>query len=257
MRSSFESLLLSLGRLCGIYWTYKTLNFFYLHCLCSNSLRCYRAKSGGWALVTGASAGIGEAFVEELAKRGLNVILVARSGQTLEEISLRLREKYEIQTLVISADCGNVEESIAKISSSIKGLPLTMLVNNVGVEFGEPSPLLEKSIDQVDGMIDINVRFTTLLTMKLLPVLIQNTTSTVRGAVINVASVAHNVSPPLVAVYSGTKSYTTTFSQSLSSEIRTHYPGTPVDVMCVRPGFVETKMSGLIANSLKGYLLQV
>jgi 17beta-estradiol 17-dehydrogenase / very-long-chain 3-oxoacyl-CoA reductase len=246
-----------LGALSGIYFAYTFLNFVYLHFLCSNSLQCYRGKSGGWALVTGASAGIGEAFAEELAKRGLNLILVARSAQILQEISLRLQKKYNIQTLVIPSDCGRVEETIEKIFSSLKDLSLTMLINNVGVEFGEPSPLLEKSSEQVNGMIDINVRFTTLLTMKLLPILIQNTSTTTRSAIINVASVAHNVSPPLVAVYSGTKSYTTTFSQSLSSELRTHYPGALVDVLCVRPGFVETKMSGLIANSLKGYLLQV
>jgi 17beta-estradiol 17-dehydrogenase / very-long-chain 3-oxoacyl-CoA reductase len=252
-----DRFLQSFGGICGIYCGYKAIKFLILHFLCHNNLKCYGAQKGKWALVTGASAGIGEAFVEELARRGMNIILVARSENLLKEISSKLEERYRIQTLVISADCGRVEDSIEKISNLTQDLSLTMLINNVGVEFGEPSPLLEKTVEQVDGMIEINIRFTTLITMKLLTQIMKNTSPTCRGAIVNVASVAHNVAPPLVAVYSGTKSYTTTYSKSLSSEIRTHYPNVPIDVMCIRPGFVETKMSGLIANSLKGYLLQV
>jgi 17beta-estradiol 17-dehydrogenase / very-long-chain 3-oxoacyl-CoA reductase len=257
MEICWDSVLRSFGAVCGAYYGYQVIRFLILHFLCRNKLRCYGAHQGKWVLVTGSSAGIGEAFVEELARRGMNIILVARPEHLLKEISAKLEGKYGIQTRVIPADCGNVEDSIRKISNLIQDLPLTMLINNVGVEFGEPSPLLEKTVEQVDGMIDINIRFTTLITIKLLPQIMKNTSSTCRGAIVNVASVAHNVAPPMVAVYSGTKSFTTTYSKSLSSEMRTHYPHVPIDVLCIRPGFVETKMSGLIANSLKGFLLQV
>lgn len=255
----------------GIYSFNILLNsfkFIYLHFICYNSLLNYQNKNkenqennknnnNSWVIITGSSAGIGEEYCNELAKKGMNLILISRSFTLLNEISKKLKEKYLIEVIIIIADCEKVEESIELIYNQVKDLYITMLINNVGVEYGEPSPLLEKTKHDIDGMINVNIRFTTFLTQKILPILIKNASNGTRCAIIHTASVAQDVSPPLIAVYSATKAYTTTFSRSLSAELRMHYPNVPIDVICLRPGFVETKMSGLKANTLKGRLLQV
>lgn len=238
-----------------------------IHFLCRNDLTCYRARRGGWALVTGASAGIGEAFAWELARKGMNMVIVARSTKTLEALASELREKCGVRVLVVTADAAQGERAVDGIMKQLQtdGVDkhLTMLINNVGVEFGDPCPLLLKDIADMDGMIDINVRFSTLMTARCLPMLLaagearSDTGEPLRAACVNVASTAANATPPLLAVYSGTKAYNRAFSTSLSSEMRTHYPSSRVDVLSVRASFVETRMSGLKANCLQGYMMQV
>mmetsp|Transcript_29681 Transcript_29681/g.50093 ORF Transcript_29681/g.50093 Transcript_29681/m.50093 type:complete len:336 (-) Transcript_29681:221-1228(-) len=237
-----------------------------IHFLCRNDLTCYRARQGGWALVTGASAGIGEAFAWELARRGMNVVIVARSTKTLETLAAQLKEECSVEVLVVTADAAQGESAVDYIMKKLQGegvdKHLTMLINNVGVEFGDPCPLLLKHTADMDGMIDINVRFSSLITARCLPLLLaageaRRTGEPLRAACVNVASTAANATPPLLAVYSGTKAYNRAFSTSLASEMRTHYPSSRVDVLSVRASFVETRMSGLKANCLKGYMMQV
>ena len=172
-----------------------------------------------------------------------------------------------MQVLVITADAAQGESAVDGIMKKLRSeevdQQLTMLINNVGVEFGDPCPLLLKDTTDMDGMIDINVRFSSLMTARCLPLLLAagearcDTGEPLRAACVNVSSTAANATPPLLAVYSGTKAYNRAFSTSLASEMRTHYPSSRVDVLSVRASFVETRMSGLKANCLKGYMMQV
>jgi len=184
----------------------------------------------------------------------------------LEALAADIRAQCGVQVLVITADASDGEKAVDFIAKEVKGGLqgglLTMLVNNVGVEFGEPCPLVEKKAEEIKGMVDVNVFFSTLMTAKCLPLLFsavapEDAQRGKRAAVINVASTAVNATPPLTAVYSGTKAYNTAFSTSLSSEMRRHHPSLPVDVLSARASFVETRMSGLKANTMEGMMLQV
>ena len=192
-----------------------------------------------------------------------HVYIYYDSTKTLERLAEELRGQYDVQVVVITADAAKGRNAIADIMTQVKrneDINLTLLVNNVGVEFGDPCPLLLKKVEDIDGMIDINVRFSTLFTAACLPLLLNNATgksALYRAGIINVASTAANATPPLLAVYSGTKAYNRAFSTSLSSELRQRYSSAEVDVLSARASFVETRMSGLKAGCLQGYLMQV
>ena len=177
------------------------------------------------------------------------------STQTLELLAKQLRAQCGVQVLVVPADAAKGEDAVAGILKQLESesVSVSLLVNNVGVEAGDPSPLLGKKTPDIDSMIAINVRFSTLLTAQCLPQLQlpregQNGDGH-RSGVVNVSSTAANATPPLLAVYSGTKAYNRAFSTALSSELRLHRPtpSSPVDVLSARASFVETKMSGLKA----------
>jgi uncharacterized protein len=189
------------------------------------------------ALVTGASAGIGKAFAERLARDGYELILVARRRDRLEALSARLREESSVSVDVLAADLtksdelGNVESRIAREPA------LDLLVNNAG--FGGYMPFVELAPARAEELVRLQVLAVTLLTRAALPGMIARK----KGAIINVSSrlafSASLPSPPLPkrAVYAATKSYINTFSRIVANELG----GTGVRVQALCPGVVRTE----------------
>lgn len=182
------------------------------------------------ALITGASTGIGAVYADRLARRGINLILVARNKEKLSQLAANLSDKYGVQVETIGADLANaiqVGQVANRLASDDK---ITMLVNNAGL--GATAKLAESSMDQMDAMIDLNVKALTRLTLAVVP-RFGNAGS---GAIINIASIVAIAPEVLNGVYGGSKAYVLALTQSLNHELG----GKGVRVQAVLPGAIET-----------------
>jgi short-subunit dehydrogenase len=189
------------------------------------------------ALVTGASAGIGAAFAERLARDGHDLVLVARRRERLENLAARLRADFGAHVDVVVADltdAGGLTEVEARVAHDER---LALLVNNAG--FGGYTPFVSIEPDIIDDLIDIHIRAVTRLTRGALPGMVGRGA----GGVINIASLlalSGTLPPkpmPHRAVYAAAKAYLVTFSQALAGELG----GTGVKVQVCLPGMVQTE----------------
>jgi len=199
----------------------------------------YQRPNGAWALVTGASAGIGFGTAQELAARGFNVILLGHLVDELEDAKASILAEFpsaQVRIIVMDAIIASAADIEAMVHS-ISSLPLTILVNNVG-GLAAPHPKLRPldayAAPAVDATLDLNIRFMTHLTRLLLPAL-------ARGGgpalVLSLSSVARD-GMPLVAIYSGCKAYVAALSAAVGREARA--AGQAVDTLAVVPGDVRT-----------------
>ena len=185
----------------------------------------------GTVLVTGASSGIGAVYADRLARRGHDLILVARDGARLEALATRLRAETGRRVDVITADLGDAGQRVRVEQRLRDDASLTLLVNNAGI--GTPGKLLESDVDQMQHMIELNVTALTRLTYAAVPGFIARG----RGAVINISSIV-SIAPELLnGVYGGSKAFVTAFSQSLHHELGAQ----GLRVQAVLPGATATE----------------
>jgi short-subunit dehydrogenase len=184
------------------------------------------------ALIAGGSRGIGYAIAEALAKRGWDLVLVARHMDDLQLAETRLEEKYHIQVDVLAKDL-SMEDTPAEIAAwcKEKKVRLRMLCNVAG--FGGARDYLQLPADTVRYMLRLNIESTVMLTYALLPMLEQNAPS----YILNVASMAGLGPMPSKNIYSATKSAVIFFSYSLHFQLRKK----DIHVSCLAPGPVYTK----------------
>ena len=190
---------------------------------------------GRFALITGASGGIGEAFVNLLASEGYEIMIVARNADQLNRVAGLATARYEAHIIPITLDLSRHDagDMIAREMSARDFSP-DVIINNAG--FGKLGKAAEIArIDQVN-MVDLNVRCLTDLTLRFLPDMLARG----RGGVLNVASLAGFMPGPYMATYYATKNYAITFSQALASELK----GTGVTVSALCPGPVLTGFQG-------------
>ncbi|CCB66338.1 MULTISPECIES: SDR family oxidoreductase [unclassified Hyphomicrobium] len=189
------------------------------------------SASQGTAVVTGASSGIGAIYADRLAKRGYNLILVARNEERLKDVAARISGTTGRSVTILPADL-NDKASLAKVESVLKENPaITMLVNNAG--FGSAVPLLQSDIGKMVEMIDLNVTALTRLAYAAAPAFV----SRGKGTIINISSVV-GIAPELLnGVYGGSKAYVLAFSQSLQHELADK----GVRIQAVLPGATATE----------------
>lgn len=194
-------------------------------------------------LVTGASAGLGEEFVRQLAPRLSRLVLVARRAERLEELAKELRAKFEIEVLVICADLSRSEER-ERIAAEVadKDWRVDVVVNNAGL--GDYGEFKSSEWARNEAMLKVNVEALTHLTHLFLPSMLARE----GGALVNVSSLASILPIPDFAVYAATKAYVSSFSEALRLEVRDF----GVDVLAVCPGPVETEFGGLAAREEAG-----
>jgi len=179
-----------------------------------------------WALVTGASSGIGAAFARALDRRGYAILLVARRRERLEELAKTLARAE-----VLTADLG-IEAEVARVASHALALgDVELLVNNAG--FASNGELLALDGEREVGMVKLNVLALMELAQRLLPSMIARNS----GGVINVSSIAAFQPVPYMATYGATKAFVLSWSEALSHELRK----TGVRVTCVCPGPTATE----------------
>lgn len=200
---------------------------------------------GQWALITGSTDGIGKAFAFQLAQRGLNLILISRTKERLDDVSNEIRKmNATIQIKTIPIDFSQDSKIYSTIIDQIKGLQIGVLINNVGMSYHYPEYFdqIENNEEFIEKMIRLNVISVANLTEIILPEMIERH----RGLIINVSSIAGRRPTPLVSLYSGTKRFVDLFSRSLSAECLSR--GVFVQSLC--PGYVVTKLSGIRKSSL-------
>ncbi|MCU1323969.1 MAG: short chain dehydrogenase family protein [Acidobacteriaceae bacterium] len=186
----------------------------------------------GLAVVTGASSGIGKIYADRLAKRGFDLLLVARRKQRLEQLSQELQQKHGVKAEILVADLGNSAdlERVSKALASDERI--TLLVNNAGV--GELKPTTAISLDAVNSLIDVNNKAITHLTLAVLP----NFTKRNSGTIINIGSILSFFALPMSTVYSATKAFLAIFTIGLRDELK----DTDVKVQLVLPAATETEI---------------
>lgn len=186
--------------------------------------------SKGTALITGASSGIGAVYADRLARRGYDLILVARNAGRLEALAARLIDETGRSVETIVADLGDTAD-LARIEAVLRDDPaITLLLNNAGV--GATQPLLESDIARMEAMIDLNVTAPMRLTYAAAPGFVARG----GGTIINIASIVAVAPEALNGVYGGSKAFVLAFSQSLHHELADK----SVRVQAVLPGATAT-----------------
>jgi uncharacterized protein len=185
----------------------------------------------GVALVIGASTGIGAIYADRLAKRGYDLILVARNEQRLNAVAKHLRAETGVQITALTADL-NDKAGLAKVEAVLREDPkITMLVNNAGV--GSVASILQADVDKMEAMIDLNVTALTRLTYAAAPAFVARGV----GTIINISSVVGIAVENLNGVYSASKSYVLSFGHSLQKDLAEK----GVRVQTVLPGATATE----------------
>lgn len=186
----------------------------------------------GTALITGASTGIGATYAGRLARRGYNLILVARDVKRMEELAERLRKETAMQIEVLPADLVN-KTDLLKVEQRLRNDPsITMLVNNAGMSVtGE---LADGEVEQYDAMIQLNVTAVLRLAAAVAPGFVKRQ----GGTLINIASVLALAPELFNGAYSATKAFVLNLTQSLQKELGQH----GMRVQAVLPGATRTEI---------------
>lgn len=188
--------------------------------------------SGKWALVTGASAGIGRALAEELAASGTNLVLTARRRDRLEQLASTLGNKHGVRTEIVVADLAR-PEAPGQIYTFLKGkgIEIELLVNNAG--FGAYGAFHESELSRDLEMVQVNCAAVVKLTRIFLPEMVARK----HGDILIVASVAGYQAVPYISLYAATKAFDLNFAVGIAEEVRRH--GVNVCALC--PGSTTTE----------------
>lgn len=199
--------------------------------------------AGKSALVTGATSGIGRAYAEVLASRGMDLVIVGRNGERLAEVADEITEETDARIEVLVADLSQ-REQIDAVANRAKHPDIGLVVNNAG--YGLAQPFVAGDVDQEQQMLDVLVTAVMRISHAALPGLIERNL----GGIINVSSVAGWLSS---GTYSAAKSWVTTFSESLAMQLRE----SEAHVMAVCPGFTRTEFqqrAGMRTETVPDYL---
>ena len=187
-------------------------------------------KSMGLAVITGASSGIGAVYADRLARRGYDLLLVARNQDRMAKLANKLTGETGSKVEILAADLSDSND-VAKLERILReDSTITLLVNNAGM--GATAPLLQADVTAMSRMIALNVEALTRLTYAAVPAFVRRGT----GTIINIASIVAIAPEKLNGVYGGTKAFVLAFSQSLKHEL----DGTGVNVQVVLPGATAT-----------------
>uniref|UniRef100_A0A3Q0SV26 Hydroxysteroid (17-beta) dehydrogenase 12b n=1 Tax=Amphilophus citrinellus TaxID=61819 RepID=A0A3Q0SV26_AMPCI len=198
--------------LCSVY---RLLSGFRVWVL-GNGRLVSPAKLGKWAVVTGATDGIGKAYAEELARRGFAIVLISRSQEKLDDVSKAIASKCGVETKTIEADFSAVD-IYSKIEAGLAGLEIGVL--------GKTAVGAEANFSQfIDTMVNINITSVCQVST---------------GAILNISSASGMYPVPLLTVYSASKAFVDYFSRGLQAE----YKSKGIIIQSVLPFFVATKLS--------------
>jgi short-subunit dehydrogenase len=184
-----------------------------------------RERYGEWALVTGASAGIGAEFARALAREGLSCVLTARREDRLRTLAAELERQHQVSTRVVATDLAD-PRGADRLLDAIKDLQIDVFINNAG--FGYAGRFDKLDTARLRAMVEVNCVAPVVLASRLLPGMRQRG----RGAMIVTGSVAGRQAVPRHAIYAATKAFDLLFGEALWAELR----GTGVDVLVLEPG---------------------
>eukprot|EP00099_Drosophila_melanogaster_P007847 NP_001260523.1 uncharacterized protein Dmel_CG13284, isoform D [Drosophila melanogaster] len=203
-------------------------------------------KFGQWAVVTGATDGIGKEYARELARQGINLVLISRTKEKLIAVTNEIESQYKVKTKWIAADFAKGREVYDQIEKELAGIDVGILVNNVGMMYEHPESLDLVSEDLLWNLLTVNMGSVTMLTRKILPQMIGRR----KGAIVNLGSSSELQPLPNMTVYAASKKFVTYFSKALELEVAEHN----IHVQLVMPNFVVTKMNAYTDRVMQGGL---
>jgi short-subunit dehydrogenase len=189
-----------------------------------------RERYGEWALVTGASSGLGSEFARALAREGVSVVLTARREERLRELASELEKAHQVSTRVVAADLAD-PSAAEQLTEAVRDLEIAILVNNAG--FGYAGGFDKQEPERLREMVQLNCLAPVMLSAGLLPGMLARGC----GAVVITGSAAGRQPLPLHGVYSATKAFDLLFGESLAVELRSQ----GVDVLVLEPGSTQTE----------------
>ncbi|KAI5700185.1 hypothetical protein M8J76_003009 [Diaphorina citri] len=206
-----------------------------------------KEKYGDWAVVTGCTDGIGRAYAHELARRGINIVLISRTLEKLKKTAKEIESLHGVQTKIIAVDLSGTKAAIEAVKNQLGDHPVHILVNNVGSLSSYPKSLTEDTEKETWDTLSLNVVFTTLMTKLILPRMKDNG----RGAIVNVSSISEASPWALFNVYAATKIYVKYFTEGL----RIEYENSGLTFQLLSPGLVSSKMTDFNPSGQKSKLL--
>ncbi|MGK9475960.1 SDR family NAD(P)-dependent oxidoreductase [Melioribacter sp. OK-6-Me] len=197
-------------------------------------------KYGKWAIVTGASSGIGKEFAFYLAKEKMNLILISRRSK--EKLAKHLRDQYGTEIITLDLDL-SVPENLEIVKKEIEVRDIGILINNAG--FGKAGNFMKNDIGTYIEMINLNCTAPVYLTHIALDKMLKKK----RGAIIFLGSLVAYQPTPYMSVYSATKSFDLTFGLTLYSELKKE----GIDILVINPGSTKTEFHQ-VAGSSGGFI---
>lgn len=205
-------------------------------------MRSFVDRYGPWALVTGASSGIGEELARQLAAAGLHVVLVARRKDRLEALAAELARAHGVEARIVAVDLSR-PDFLGAIEETTRNLEIGLLVNNAG--FGRKGPFVEGDLEGELEMLAVNCRATMILTHTLG----RKMAARKRGGILITSSTAAFQGLPFGSHYAATKGYGLQLAEGLAFELRAQ----GVDVLALCPGPVDTegaRRTGIVADKV-------
>lgn len=197
----------------------------------------FAQRYGPWAVVAGASEGLGAAFADALAARGQNLLLIARRAGLLADLSERIRSQRAVEVRTLPLDLGDPGFA-ASLSEAARDLAVGTIVYNAA--FSPIGRFLERSEQELLGVVDVNVRGPVLLLRTLLPAMAERR----RGAVVLMSSLAGLQGSPRIATYAASKAFDTVLAEGLWAELR----DCGIDVLACCAGAIRTPAFGRSAE---------
>ncbi|BDD08512.1 hypothetical protein FUAX_09440 [Fulvitalea axinellae] len=203
-----------------------------------------------YAVITGASQGLGKCLALECAKRGMNLILVSLSGEGIGDVGQFIEWEYSVNVKTFEADLTDAEQ-LQRLVRYLKTFEINVLLNNAGI--GGTKPFSEASENYIDNIIFLNIRALVSLTKNLLPILSRQKSA----HILNIASMASFGAMPFKTVYPASKAFVKSFSRGLACELE----GTGVRVSVAYPGGMPTnkevsdrinRHGGLVRSTILG-----
>lgn len=206
-------------------------------------LRKY-GKNGTWAVVTGASDGIGKEFAIQIASKGFNVVLVSRTQSKLDALAAEIEQKYSgVKTKTLTMDyTKDDDKDYERLAQLLNGLDVGILINNVGQSHSIPVSFLDTSAEELQNIITVNCLGTLKTTKVVAPLLAQRK----KGLILTMGSMAGVMPTPYLATYSGSKAFLQHWSNALATELKPQ----GVDVQLIVSYMVTTAMSKVRRTSL-------
>ena len=198
----------------------------------------FSIKYGGkWAVITGASDGIGKSYALKLAKRKMNVFLISRNMEKLQKVAEEIELLFKVKTKCYSMDLANLskDEDYQLLKIELESLDVGILVNNVGKMYDKLQYFLTVPCKMQSQIIDLNINAMLLMTYIVLPQMVARR----NGAIINMASGASVQPTPLMTTYSASKAFVDVFTKALEYE----YSSEGITMQAIQPFYVSTNMT--------------
>ncbi|XP_055917837.1 hydroxysteroid dehydrogenase-like protein 1 [Eupeodes corollae] len=211
-----------------------------------NKLDLYK-KFGSWAVVTGSTDGIGKAYARELAKKGINIVLIARTKEKLIDCSQEIENEYRVQCKWIQADFSKGAIVYDHIREELEDIPVGILVNNVGCTYGRLDEMSAFSEEVLWNVMNTNIGAVTIMCRMMLN---KMKASGRGGAIVNVSSATEAQAAPYGAIYAASKAYIKSLTYSLQYEVADYN----INIQLLSPYFVVTKINSFSSMIMRGGL---